>query len=441
MAMPSFQVIRNGFPDRRFFGNSFVALSLAKKIDDSTLLAQTKPNLVDEALWIDLAKTSLGVELRYSPYLNCARKTQLKGDSLVDIVRKQLDTSDSPVIMDFHFPETDMQADVISRLPEEFGKDVKQYMHLHCSSDFFFKNTKARDNRIADIKHALDAGLIDRFIPVSYNVRDSFLDHIPREKMTVVRNGIDEDIYSFRPERDKDAFKAQFSLEGKFVIGYSGRLDTIKGYDNLLKIMKWFDSHPEFDVGFLMASPGGGRMKHLDKDLEKHCERLISENRVGVVLDVAKYVGGRKDLNSDVYAYFNDMAQSLTIRDTGFYRGITPVPLQAMSDVYLQPSVSEGLPLSVIESVFVGTPVVASRVGGLSEIVTEAGGSLVDYSSKARVRIPDFCDAIIYQIEQNYSIDGSTDSSLFREELRQRLIPLFGDTHMAEKTRRVYTSR
>lgn len=50
------------------------------------------------------------------------------------------------------------------------------------------------------------------------------------------------------------------------------------------------------------------------------------------------------------------------------YRADVP-ELLAAADVYVMPSLSEGLPLALVEAMFAGKPVIASRVGGIPEVV------------------------------------------------------------------------
>lgn len=46
-------------------------------------------------------------------------------------------------------------------------------------------------------------------------------------------------------------------------------------------------------------------------------------------------------------------------------------------DVFLNVSMSEGIPVSIMEAMSFGVPVIATKVGGTSEIVNQENGSLL----------------------------------------------------------------
>lgn len=67
------------------------------------------------------------------------------------------------------------------------------------------------------------------------------------------------------------------------------------------------------------------------------------------------------------------LAQELDIREKIHFLGWRkdiPNILQAL-DIYVQPSLSEGLPLAVVEACAAGLPIIASNVGGIPEIIRD----------------------------------------------------------------------
>ena len=66
------------------------------------------------------------------------------------------------------------------------------------------------------------------------------------------------------------------------------------------------------------------------------------------------------------------------MRQFGFVNGEKEMAnLYAMSDVFVLPSKAENFPNSVIEALLCGLPVIASRVGGITEQITDSNGIMV----------------------------------------------------------------
>ena len=78
-------------------------------------------------------------------------------------------------------------------------------------------------------------------------------------------------------------------------------------------------------------------------------------------------------------------AEELGIQDAVEFPGETPEPeaFLAGADVYLSTSHSEGLPLSMLEAEAAGLPVIATRVGGVPDIVRDNGVLIEDNDASA----------------------------------------------------------
>lgn len=61
----------------------------------------------------------------------------------------------------------------------------------------------------------------------------------------------------------------------------------------------------------------------------------------------------------------------------GSYRGIVSLPLETF-DAYLYTSLWDGVPNTILECATYGIPIVASRVGGIGELITDENGWLID---------------------------------------------------------------
>jgi len=103
--------------------------------------------------------------------------------------------------------------------------------------------------------------------------------------------------------------------------------------------------------------------------------RLSTEKNISAVLDVARntrqdpieyHVGGEGPLRDELEA----SAEEYGLDNVTFHGLVHDVPsFLGDMDIYFQPSVREGLCMTVLEAMAAGLPVVASNVGGITETV------------------------------------------------------------------------
>ena len=180
----------------------------------------------------------------------------------------------------------------------------------------------------------------DAVITVSSALRDSLIElGAPASKITAIRNGVDTDLFH---ETDRAEARDKFGVEGR-VLASVGNLVPLKGHDLVIRAIARL---PE--ARLLIA--GDGPMR---ETLEKLARELGVANRVVFLGAVPQ-----TDL---------------------------PVVYSA-ADALVLASSNEGLPNVVMEAIACGTPVVATRVGGIPEIVTSrAAGILLRGRSDAAI--------------------------------------------------------
>jgi glycosyltransferase involved in cell wall biosynthesis len=133
--------------------------------------------------------------------------------------------------------------------------------------------------------------------------------------------------------------------------------------------------------------------------------RLVPVKGLDLVLETAALL--RRDLGQVRVSILGDGPLRERLRQRATELGILdclelrpsqsdPLPFYRSLDVYLNTSLHEGMPLSVLEAMACGKPVVAPRVGGIPEAVTDGReGFLVDgrdpatFAARCRVLLLD----------------------------------------------------
>lgn len=108
--------------------------------------------------------------------------------------------------------------------------------------------------------------------------------------------------------------------------------------------------------------------------------RLLRERCPHVTLTIA---GDGSDLSA-ARSRVDDLG--LNVEFTGFIRGEAKLRELLAADIYLFASYAEGMPISVLEAMVAGLPVVTTRVGGLADFFEDGTmGFLLDDPSPARM--------------------------------------------------------
>jgi len=96
-----------------------------------------------------------------------------------------------------------------------------------------------------------------------------------------------------------------------------------------------------------------------------------------------------------LYEYLNEKVDSLNLRDFVKFIGNSNNVSNELqnADIFISASKSEGLPLSILEAMATGLPIVATKVGGVPDIVTD-NGILVESENVNELAAAMYCLAI-----------------------------------------------
>lgn len=169
------------------------------------------------------------------------------------------------------------------------------------------------------------------------------IQEVCKRDASVIPNGVD--LEKFQRLSHRNTFK--LATNGQKTILFVGRLHPIKGIAYLIEAMNTIvKKNPK--ARLLLIGNGEER---------QNLENLVKE------LDLAKYVNFiGKVPNEKVLEYM------------------------IASDVLVLPSLSEGFPLTILEAMACGLPIVATKVGGIPEIVKNGeGGFLVEPQNTAEI--------------------------------------------------------
>lgn len=198
-------------------------------------------------------------------------------------------------------------------------------------------------NRKHNALRRMIAPLLHRFIPVSADLQHwlQHVVHIPARKLQLVPNGVDTERFTARPEHCTTQSPFPFPPDS-IVLGTVGRLQAVKDHHCLIDAFAQLRTLvPELAHRLRLVIVGDGP-----------CSAALHQQVQALELhDVVWLPGARDDI-------------ALLMRHLS---------------VFVMSSIAEGTPVTILEAMASGLPVVATRVGGIPEVVQPGHtGLLVD---------------------------------------------------------------
>ncbi len=182
------------------------------------------------------------------------------------------------------------------------------------------------------------ARLADQVTVIHKRLRQYLNDEldIPLNKMQVIYNSVDTDLFSPGPPQSN--LRKQLGLENDCVLlGWVGRMHAAKDLGNLIDA---------YEIMLTMADSTHALILVGDGDDRAFAETLVQKKGLS---ERVFFLGERVDIPD-------------LMRNFSFY---------------ISSSKTEGVPLVILEAMSTGLPCVATRVGGVAEVVTQGTGLLV----------------------------------------------------------------
>jgi glycosyltransferase involved in cell wall biosynthesis len=188
--------------------------------------------------------------------------------------------------------------------------------------------TSHKRNLIRFILYRMASCLVSVSLNLALSIKINYW--LPESKIKIITNGIDTSYYSPNLEvRLLMRNELHFS-DNDFVIVFSGRLDPVKNFNLLLEVFDYCHKSDE-NIKLLIVGDGPERSK---------IEQICREKNIYTHLIM---VGQRADV----------------------------LPYLRAGDVFLLTSLTEQMPLTILEAMSVGLPVIASDVGDIRTIIDD----------------------------------------------------------------------
>lgn len=325
---------------------------------------------------------------RFSPSAACL----LDGGTLVNEVKKlgfELDILNKPDKLDFS---------AFLRLAKILKEKKIDLIHTHNTGAYIYGGIAAKIagvNALVHTEHGrcfpdkkrlmwtekILSAFTHSIIAVSEDLKEKLVEFekIDPRKISVIPNGIDVDLFKPTERQSVEQKKEELGLDKDiFIVGTVGRLDPIKDHRNLIEAFKIAEKY--MPAAKLLIAGDGPLMDSLKLKVES----LKLQEKV-------KFLGERNDI----------------------------VELLNVFDLFVLPSKSEGVSLTLLEAMAARKPIIATDVAGNKEILehgkdgylvpacsTEKLSEAILYLAKNPAMAFKLRNAAYVKVRQKYSLEN-----------------------------------
>lgn len=353
---------------------------------------------------------------RYPPFpggrenfvLELANSLALDNDVYVLTPDTQLNHKGNPSVL--KYPESDVE---LEKIIEDFKPDIINSHTFYLSDkalkisrkknipfgitlhgDQFAIGDKQRQNIVVEISKEADF-----VINVSANGKESIVKNVSNidvNKIFVIHNGVNLNKFK-NQQKDKSNFKKQFGLDaGKFIVLTPTRIASYKGIDFLIDTINLGKNfYTKNNFLFLISIPD----YEFSNDEKKQFDEINEKIKSLALNDLIKFIFVRYDAVHKIYN---------------------------VADVFVLPSEKEQFPMSILEAMASGVPVVATKVGGIPELLSSGIDSM----------LVEFGDVVaLYKAIELFFVNPDP---MIRDVARNRVETMFSIDEVAKKYTEVF---
>lgn len=257
---------------------------------------------------------------------------------------------------------------------------------IHCVTDEWAEQFASHLHKLQQVYEKASS-----VIAVSHNNLNLLQKHfgLPEDKGQVIYNGRPHDFFKLLDPLIRQYIRQQLHIPMEAVVAFtSGRMEIVKGYQYLVEAIKNLQRSEAWqNLYFVWAGTGT-----IENNLRAVIERLDATNKV-------RFLGQRNDI---------------------------PALLDA-ADMFILPSHFEGMPLSIMEAMAKGLPIIATSVSGIPEELGDTGKLLPNPEINRQATISELAKTI-----ENWALDEKLRHSI-GDLCKQRAEKMFRAKPMLKK--------